>query len=92
MATLDSVSPAPAALQLMPGFEAVDQLWHGTNPAFASENAARWAIRRHRDALIEAEALALLVGRTYVHRERLIKIIRDQALDAYRQRHAASKA
>jgi hypothetical protein len=49
-----------------------------------------WAIRQQRQALIDAGALALHMGRTFVHRERLVKVMRDQALEAYKQRHPAA--
>lgn len=34
---------------------------------FKSEQSLQWFMRRHRDALVKAGALVLLVGRWYVH-------------------------
>jgi hypothetical protein len=86
MATLETTEATAAAV--LPGFVPLQSLWEGNAPLFPSENAARWVIRQQRQALIEAGALAHL-GRTLVHRERLLEVVRRQALDTYKQRHAA---
>jgi hypothetical protein len=90
MATLESTDQAAAALEVLPGFDPIHLLWDGQPAAFPSENSARWAIRQQRQALIDAGALALHMGRTFVHRERLAKVMREQALEAYKQRHPAA--
>lgn len=74
--------------QLLPGFEPLSVLWEGDKPVFPSEMAVRWQLRVNREALIKAEAVALLGNKMLVHRERLLKVIRDKALAAYAQRHS----
>lgn len=69
----------------MPGFVPLEVLWQGESPAFHSEASARWALRQHRAALIEASALARLAGRLLVHRERFAKTIEAEAIRAARQ-------
>jgi hypothetical protein len=88
MATHETADDANSAAQVLPGFEPLQSLWQGAAPLFPSENAARWVIRRQRQALIEAGALAHF-GRTLFHRERLLEVVRRQAIEAYRQRHTA---
>jgi hypothetical protein len=87
VATLDSTSGATALEQLLPGYSPLADLWAGSAPAFPSENSARWALRQHRPALIDAEALALFRGRLFVHRERLLGIVLKHAVDACRQKY-----
>jgi hypothetical protein len=87
METFESPVQAMAALEVLPGFDPIHRLWDCEPSAFPSENSARWAIRQHRQALIDAGALALHMGRTFVHRERMAKVMHDQALQAYKQRH-----
>jgi hypothetical protein len=88
MATLKKAESEAAAAQVLPGFAPLQSLWEGEAPLFPSENAVRWLIRQQRQALIDAGALAHL-GRTLVHRERLLEVVRRQAIEAYKQRHAA---
>jgi hypothetical protein len=88
VATLNSTDGGARLEQLLPGFSPLLELWTGESPAFPSENSARWALRQQRQALIDAEALALFRGRLFVHRERLLGIVRKHAVDACRQKYA----
>jgi hypothetical protein len=90
MGTLVSTDQAPPSWEVLPGFDPLHQMWEGAQPPFPSENSARWAIRQHRAALIDAGALALHMGRTFVHRERLLEVLRLRALAAYKERHSDS--
>jgi hypothetical protein len=74
--------------QLLPGFTPLSALWDGEGAPFPSEDSARWVLRNARQALMEVEALAMLRGRIYVHRERFAQVIRQRALNACRVRHA----
>lgn len=87
MATLNTAEPPACAAQALPGFEPLNSLWGGAAPLFPSEHAARWIIRQQRQALIDAGALAHL-GRTMVHRERLLEVVRKAAIESYKQRHS----
>lgn len=93
MSTRKTINAAPSgAAQVLPGFEPLQNLWEGAAPLFPSENAARWVIRQQRQALIEAGALAQHLGRTFVHRELLLEVVRRHAIEAYKQRHAPAPA
>jgi hypothetical protein len=89
MATRETSGPEHSTAQLLPGFEPVTSLWEGNEALFPSENAARWLIRQRRQALIDAGAMAHL-GRTFVHRERFLEVVRQYAVDSYKQRHSAA--
>lgn len=75
---------------VLPGFSPLAALWEGEGAPFPSEQAARWAVRQRRAQLIDLEAIALLRGRTFVHREKLVQLMRQQAVAAYRDRYTGS--
>lgn len=77
---------------ILPGFEPVSILWSGESPPFASDQSARWALRKNQKALAAAGAVALWQGRLYVHRERFVEVVRKQAVAAYTERYAAAGA
>jgi hypothetical protein len=89
MATFDSTREGIFLELLLPGFEPVSELWEGSTPVFPSENSARWLLKQQRQALLDAEALALHRGRLFVHRERLLQVARQHAMAACRQQYAA---
>lgn len=74
------------AIQLLPGFLSIDSLWSGREPLYPSEQSARWALRQHRGALVQGEALALMRGRILVHLERFARVIEVEAIAAMRRR------
>lgn len=86
MAIVDIEAESAVIAQLLPGFEPLQRLWHGATPLFPSENAARWFLRRKRELLIEAEALALHRGFICIHREKLLETLRRESVNAYRDR------
>jgi hypothetical protein len=89
MANVEMAAVAASTAQVLPGFQPLQSLWEGDSPPFPSENAVRWLIRQQRQALIEVGALALHLGCTVVHRERFLEVARRQAIESYKQRHAA---
>ena len=70
--------------QLLPGFAPLAELWEGVSPPYPSEYSARWALKRHRDALKAANGLAVHCGRLYVNRAVFMEIVRAQALASVR--------
>jgi hypothetical protein len=90
--TLASSRSATAQEQLLPGFSPFPELWTGPSPVFPSENSARWVVKRQRQAMIDAKALALFRGRLFVHRERLQQVVLEHAVESYRQRYSDASA
>jgi hypothetical protein len=64
-------------------FEPLALLWESGK--YSSEQSARWAIRTHRAALIDAGALAMDRGRLLVHPQRFAQVIERAAVDAVRR-------
>lgn len=58
-------------------------LWAGSYPGirFPSEGAARWFIRRNREALVRRKALVLDAGRWLVNPERFVAV-REEVAEA----------
>jgi hypothetical protein len=81
-------APPPLGDPLLPGFDPIKSLWQGDQPSFPSEDSARWALQRQRAALVEAGALALHRGRIFIHRERFVEVVTQQAVAAYRHRYS----
>lgn len=71
-----------AGVSMLPGFVSVVNLWAGADPVFLSENAARWALRIHRDSLIDAKAIALFRNRMFIHPERLVKALGQLSIES----------
>jgi len=71
---------------LPPGFKPERVLWTGARAPYATQNAAKWQLRRLRPKLKSANAIAIFCGRNYVHEERVLAIIEQDALD-----HAAAR-
>lgn len=59
-------------------------LWDAESPKpmFASQDSARWFIRKHRRALVAAKAIAKHAGWTLVHPKRFEKVAEAVALAA----------
>ncbi|HRE14915.1 MAG TPA: hypothetical protein PLD37_12030 [Usitatibacteraceae bacterium] len=65
----------PVVGQLYP----LASLWDGEAAPFPSEGAARWFIRRNREALVRGKALAIDSGRWLVNRERFSQLREELA-------------
>lgn len=80
----NSIQSPPAApeprLQFLPGFKLMSWLWEGPDAIYPSEHAARWQIRRMREQLIAAQALASHGGRLLVHPQRFIDVAQAAAM------------
>lgn len=73
---------------ILPGYKPLRVLWTGAHPPYQSEQAARWQIRRHREQLQAAGALAMPQGRLYVHPELFVRVIERCAIEAVQRRVA----
>lgn len=87
MATHESTTSEVAFLA---GFEPMEGLWQGENPLCTSKHSAHWLLRRNREQLVAANALALHRNRMYVHRERLCRVLEERALGDVRRRLASA--
>jgi len=75
---------------ILGGFVPLAALWdEGANGAlFPSEASARWYIRSNREALVEAEALAMHAGRLLVHVPRFETVAQRVAIQHAARREA----
>jgi hypothetical protein len=77
----------PQHAAVLPGFEPASALWSGHCPLYPSQQSALWAIRQLRARLAQSGAIALHRGRTLIHRDKLVKIIEDDAIEKARKRY-----
>jgi hypothetical protein len=66
--------------KILPEFKPLRALWTGAQPPYASEQAARWALRKYREQFAQAEALAVVRGRLLVHPDRFVRVIEKAAI------------
>lgn len=71
---------------LLLDFEPLAFLWQDSRPLCPSEQSARWTLRQHRDALVDARAIAILRGRMMIHPQRFREVLEAQAFLALRGR------
>jgi hypothetical protein len=91
----DTRKPRPAARVVPPilgDYKPLRVLWTGAQPPYASEQAARWALRQHREQLAAASALALHQGRLLVHPELFVRVVERTAIEAVQRRAAGELA
>lgn len=84
MAKNSKEAPAPFLGRFVP----LSVLWEGGNPAFPSEQSARWALRELRGPLAAAGALAVHRGRTMVDPQKVSEVARQLAVEKARKRYA----
>ena len=83
MSSNSSQSQPPAQeppLQFLPGFKPMSWLWEGPDALYPSEHAARWQMRKMKEQLIAAQALASHRGRLLVHPQRFIDVAQVAAI------------
>ena len=80
----------PKYVPILGGFIPLQALWdEGAGGAlFPSENSARWFLRINRDALVDAQAIAMHAGKIIFHPERLEAVAQRLAIEQVK-RHAA---
>ena len=80
------IKGTPPRVSVMQGFVPLRTLWATDDAPYPSEHAARWALRKLRDELAEAGAVALYRNRLMVHPERFASVVERAALSAYVER------
>lgn len=65
---------------IMDGFSKLQTLWKEHPALFPNESSARWFIRNHRQSLLDAQAILIHVGKTWVHLQRFTNVARREAL------------
>lgn len=70
----------------MAGFQPLESLWTGTNAPYPSEYSARWAVRKLRDELAKAQAVALHRSRLMVHSQRFAEVAERTAIQEFSNR------
>jgi hypothetical protein len=84
MATKKEAQQPKAAAAPFAGWRPVSDLWQ--SGAFPSEQSARWAIRRHKCALYQAQALVLYRGVLMYEPSRFKETVEQRELAASAQR------
>lgn len=87
MSLIKSACRGPS-VPFMPGFEPVSVLWDGKEAPYPSKYAADWAMRKMRDELAKAQAIALHRNRTMVHPQRFAQVAEQAAIAEYSERAA----
>ena len=78
------------AVPFMAEFRPLKSLWEGADAPYPSEYSARWAVRKLRDELAQAQAVALHRSRLMVHPQRFAQVAERVALQEFSSRVAAS--
>jgi hypothetical protein len=73
----------------LPEFQPFSSLWEGPDPVYPSEYSARWAMRKMKQPLAEAKAVALHRNRIFVHPQRFAKVAEQTAISNYEVRAAS---
>ena len=79
-------SKGTAAVPFMADFVPLQKLWEGTNAPYPSEYSARWAVRKLRDELASAQAVALHRSRLMVHPQRFALVAEKAAIADFSNR------
>lgn len=70
----------------MADFQPLESLWTGANAPYPSEYSARWAVRKLRDELAKAQAVALHRSRLLVHPQRFAEVAERAAIQEFSNR------
>ena len=79
--TNTSIITPPKSTPVFGSFHSLPILWEPDAGLFPSESSARWFLRLHRQALIDAEAIAIHTGRILVDPARVSLVAEKVALD-----------
>jgi hypothetical protein len=71
-------------------FHPLRTLWAGEAAPYPSEQSARWAIRQLDARLAAVGALALHRGMLFVHRQKLVEVAREHAIQQAAKRYGRS--
>ena len=86
MSTIKSKIKGAPSVPFMADFVPLEQLWEGTNAPYPSEHSARWALRKLRDDLAQAQAVALHRSRLLVHPVRFAEVAEKAAIAEFANR------
>ena len=86
MSIIKSRIKGGASVPFMADFVPLEKLWDGPNAPYPSEYSARWAVRKLRDELAKAQAVALHRSRLMVHPQRFAQVAQDAAIDEFSRR------
>lgn len=87
MSTIKSKVRGGASVPFMADFVPLNKLWEGTNAPYPSEYSARWAVRKLRDELAKAQAVALHRSRLMVHPQRFSQVAEQAAIEEFSSRN-----
>ena len=90
MSVIKSTVRGAPAVPFMAEFQPLKALWSGPNAPYPSEFSARWAVRKLRDELAKAQAVALHRSRLMVHPARFARVAEDAALAEFSNRASSS--
>ena len=79
-------SKGTPAVPFMADFVPLEKLWEGANAPYPSEHSARWAVRKLRDELALAQAVALHRSRLMVHPQRFAQVAEKAAIAEFSNR------
>lgn len=82
---MSKIKGAPA-VPFMPEFKPLASLWTGPGAPYPSEFSARWAVRKHREELARAQAMAVHRSRLMVHPVRFAQVLEQANIAAFVQR------
>jgi hypothetical protein len=74
----------------MADFVPLEKLWEGVHAPYPSEHSARWAVRKLRDDLVKAQAVALHRSRLLVHPQRFAQVAEQAAIADFSNRSLSS--
>lgn len=86
MSLIKSKNRGVPSVPFMAEFQPLKSLWEGANAPYPSEYSARWAVRKLRDELAQAQAVALHRSRLMVHPTRFAQVAERAALAEYSKR------
>jgi hypothetical protein len=86
MATIKSKIKGAQATPFMADFVPMNTLWEGSNAPYPSKYSAQWAVRKLRDDLAAARAVALHCGALMVHPQRFAEVAEKAAIDQFANR------
>jgi hypothetical protein len=90
MSTIKSKVKGAPAVPFMADFVPLEKLWEGVNAPYPSEHSARWAVRKLRDDLVKAQAVALHRSRLLVHPQRFAQVAEQAAIADFSNRSLSS--
>jgi len=86
MSVIKSRIKGAVAVPFMAEFQPLKSLWDGANAPYPSEHSARWAVRKLRDELAKAQAVALHRSRLMVHPQRFAQVAEQAAIEEFSNR------